>query len=109
MSTQHPHGEETVDLDREAFYDSQGRRITEDYLAAAVAEVESDEVELDAAQAVFPPRGRPSLSEPGTHSPRVDVRVPRALKHELAVYAQRVGCRESDVVRQALEEYLACH
>ena len=107
--TEHSHGEETVDLGREAFSDQQSRRITEEYLATAVAEIESDDTQLEQARAVFPRRGCPSLSEPGIHSPRVEVRVPRALRYELAVYAQRVGCRESDVVCQALAEYLACH
>lgn len=108
MSTKHT-GHEDVDLARETIYDSQGQRITEDYIEAAVAEVEADETQLDETRAIFPPRGRPSLSRPGTHSPRVEARVPDALKTGLAQLAHRLGRRESDLVREALEEYLAHH
>lgn len=108
MNTQH-HTDEDVDLGREEFYDSQGRRITEDYVADAVAEIESTDAPIDEDQAVFAPRGRPSLTRPGTRSPRVDVRVPHNLKVELDRLAHMQGRRESDVVREALEEYLAHH
>lgn len=101
--------EEFLDLNREPVYDSQGRRIDEDYVAAAVADVESDEVALDEDQAIYPRRGRPSLSQPRARSPRVDTRVPTGLKAQLEQLAHRQHRSESDVVREALEEYLARH
>ncbi|RCW46277.1 ribbon-helix-helix CopG family protein [Halopolyspora algeriensis] len=105
MSTE----DEFVDLDQEELYDSRGRRITAEYVAAAVDEVESDDVVLDETQAVFPQRGRPSLSSPGVHSPRVDTRVPSDVKRRLERLARVQHRAESEVVREALEEYLARH
>ena len=50
--------------------------------------------------------GRPSLSAPGTHSPRLNFRVPQAVKDRLTEVAHTQGRRESDVAREALEKYL---
>lgn len=101
--------QEYVDLDREAVYDSAGRRITENYIAAAVDAIERDDVALDEDAAIYPQRGRPSLTRPGTHSPRVDLRVPQGTKARLARCAHQTGRSESDVVRDAIEDYLARH
>lgn len=54
-------------------------------------------------------RGRPSLTAPGEHSPKITVRVTPALKQEIAALAAREGRRPADVVRDALEEYVASH
>lgn len=106
MNDQH---EQHVDLDREAVYDSAGRRITEEYVAEAVDAIERDDVTLDEDAAIYPQRGRPSLTRPGTHSPRVDLRVPQGTKLRLARCAHQTGRSESDVVRDAIDEYLARH
>jgi len=54
-------------------------------------------------------RGRPSLTGPGEHSPKVAVRVGPSLKTSLEEIAKREGRRTADVVRDALEEYVAAH
>ncbi|QGK68723.1 hypothetical protein GIY23_03400 [Allosaccharopolyspora coralli] len=101
--------DEPVDLNAEELYDTAGNRITEDYVAEAVAELESDELVVDETRAQFPGRGRPSLTAPGTRSPRVDVRVSNSIKVEIEKIAHQQGRRESEVVRDALEQYLASH
>jgi len=50
--------------------------------------------------------GRPSLTAPGEHSPRLNIRVPQPLKDRLAQTAREQGRRESDVAREALSVYL---
>lgn len=54
-------------------------------------------------------RGRPSLTGPGEHSPKISARVPPVLKQQIADLAARDGRRPADVVRAALEEYVAAH
>lgn len=62
----------------------------------------------EAAEWVKPGRaGRPSLSGESTRSPQIGVRLPRDLKLRLEERAAHDGMRESDVVRKALEAYLA--
>jgi hypothetical protein len=54
-------------------------------------------------------RGRPSLTQPGVHSPQVSSRVNPELKSAIEDIASRDGIRPADVVRQALQEYVAAH
>lgn len=54
-------------------------------------------------------RGRPSLTAPGVHSPQVSSRVPPELKARIDEIALRDGIGTSDVLRSALEEYVAAH
>ena len=54
-------------------------------------------------------RGRPSLTHPGVHSPQVSSRVNPELKTAIEDIASRDGIRPADVVRQALQEYVATH
>lgn len=98
-----------VDLTREAIRDQQGQQITEEEANQASEALEAGDVAVDEADIVCPRRGRPSLSEPGAHSPRVDTRVPRDLKHRLESLARTQHRPESEVVREALEEYIARH
>jgi predicted HicB family RNase H-like nuclease len=84
-----------VDLEAEDIRDSQGRRITQDYVEQAVA---------DTYERLS--RGRPSLSGRGEHSPEVRARVPRQLKEQLTRAAEEQGRSPSAVVREALERYL---
>lgn len=51
--------------------------------------------------------GRPSLSAPGIHSPQITLRLPDAVNARLVEVAERSGRRRSDVVREALDRYLA--
>ena len=81
-----------IDLDAEPFYVG-GKRLTE-----ARAQQLSDGL----AKA----SGRPSLTAPGEHSPRLNFRVPQELKDSLARTAREQGRRESDVAREALGKYL---
>lgn len=54
-------------------------------------------------------RGRPSLTGPGEHSPKISARVPSILKQQITELAARDGRRPAEVVRAALEEYVAAH
>lgn len=98
---------EFIDLDREVVYDTHGRRITEADAEAAADAFERDD--LDILEVTYSRGGRPSLSGPGTHSPRVEARVPEELKDAVDRLAGTQGRRESELVREALEEYLARH
>jgi len=51
--------------------------------------------------------GRPSLTAPGRHSPALNLRVSESMKTRLEETAAAQNRRQSDVVRDALEEYLA--
>jgi len=83
-----------VNLDKEVVRDSNGRRITE-RRAQEVAE-------RTIAQMV----GRPSLTGAGMHSPEVKARVPLQLKKTLQREAKRRGQTCSELVREALEDFL---
>jgi predicted DNA binding CopG/RHH family protein len=50
--------------------------------------------------------GRPSLTEPGRHSPQVSARVPAELHHAAKQEAKREGVSMSYLLREALEQYL---
>ena len=54
-------------------------------------------------------RGRPSLTAPGVHSPRLTVRVDPDVKTTLEEIARRQGRGVSDVVREAIDEYASAH
>ena len=83
-----------VDLDKEVVFDTNGRRITE-ARARQIARQTHDLVV-----------GRPSLSSPGVHSPEIKARVPLKLKKSLQREAKRRGQTSSELVRQAIEEFL---
>lgn len=56
--------------------------------------------------------GRPSIdpdAAPGEKSPIRQVRLPRALNADLDTFAKNHHRNASDVVREALSEYLAAH
>jgi hypothetical protein len=79
-----------------------GRTLSEADLDRLAARVENG---LDLS-AWAPRRGRPSLDATvGAHSPRIAVRVPKALHHRVAERAAREGRSMSDVVRDLLESY----
>ena len=90
--------EPDADLQQEDLRDNRGRRITQDYVDAAVADVQE---KLG--------RGRPSLSASGHRSPQVTFRLPSDLRERAEAQARQEGTRVSDVARRALEEYLARH
>jgi len=52
-------------------------------------------------------RGRPSLTAPGVHSKARQVRLPDTLDARLEQYAARTHTSRSEVMRIALEQYLA--
>ncbi|MCO5325013.1 MAG: CopG family transcriptional regulator [Nocardioidaceae bacterium] len=87
-----------VDLDQEVVLRADGSRYTE---AAAIADAE----EISARRRA-PGGGRRSLEGKSGRSPQIGVRLPNDLKRRLAERAIRDGVRESDVVREALEEFL---
>jgi len=85
-----------IDLDKETVRGKQGRRITErraQQIAAAVIEKAG--------------AGRPSLTSPGMRSPEVKARVPEELRKRLQEAALREHTSSSDLIRKALERYLA--
>jgi len=83
-----------VNLDQEVVLDSNGRRITE---------ARARQMARETHQIIV---GRPSLSSPGVHSPEVKARVPLKLKKLLQREAKRRGQTSSELVREALEEFL---
>lgn len=83
-----------IDLDKEVVLDTKGRRITEARARQIAREVHELAV------------GRPSLSGPGVHSPEIKARVPMKLKKSLQREAKRRGQTSSELVRQAIEEFL---
>jgi len=87
-----------VDLEQEDIRNRRGRRITQDYVKAAVEDVHE---KLG--------RGRPSLSADGHRSPQVTFRLPSDLRQRAEAQARQEGTRVSDVARRALEEYLERH
>ena len=87
-----------ADLEREDIRDSRGRRITQEYVDAAVADVHEKVG-----------RGRPSLTAAGHRSPQVTFRLPSELRDRAEAQARQEGTKVSDVARRALEEYLTRH
>jgi Ribbon-helix-helix protein, copG family len=85
-----------VDLDQEVVLDKKGRRITEE---------RGRQIADEAIATVT--RGRPSLTAPGHRSPEVKARVPEELRARLKSAAARRGTSTSELVREALEKYLA--
>lgn len=85
-----------IDLDVEVVLDKKGRRITE----ARAREIAKDAL----AKAGV---GRPSLTAPGRRSPEIKARVPEELKERLDIVAAERGTSTSEIIREALTEYLA--
>jgi len=85
-----------IDLDKEIVLDAQGRRITE----RRAEQIAGDTLEKAGV-------GRPSLSATGRRSPEVKARVPEELRKRLLLAAEREHSSTSDVIRKALEQYLA--
>lgn len=85
-----------VDLDSEPVY-FRGERLTE---------ARAEEI---AADILSRAPGRPSLSGTRETSPSLTVRLPRAQRDRLEDVAHRQGRRASEVVREALEDYLTKH
>lgn len=85
-----------IDLDREVVLDKRGRRITER---------RAERIAKDVVRRVGP--GRPSLTRPGTRSPEVKARVPAELQQRVREAAASEHISTSELVRKALERYLA--
>ncbi|MEK6647864.1 MAG: ribbon-helix-helix protein, CopG family [Actinomycetota bacterium] len=83
-----------IDLDSEVVLDRDGIRITERRARKLAEEVISQKV------------GRPSLTGVGKQSPEIKARVPLKLKKSLQREAKRRGLTSSELVRQAIEEFL---
>jgi hypothetical protein len=87
-----------VDLDHEDIRDRRGRRITQQYVDEAVADVHAKTG-----------RGRPPLAGTGSTSPQVTFRLTAELRAQVEEQARQEGTQVSEVARKALEEYLARH
>lgn len=88
-----------VDLEQEDVRDIKGNPITAAYVEQAVARGHEH------FEKVGRP-GRPSMSEPGTKSPAMSVRLPAPLKQAVEERARREGRRPADIIRSALQLYL---
>ncbi len=95
MSEKHVAGPD-IDLDTEVVLDKKGHRITE----ARARQIALTTLEKAGA-------GRPSLTGPGRRSPEVKARVPEELHLRLHEAARRQHTSTSDLIRKALEQYLA--
>lgn len=85
-----------IDLDVEIVRDKSGERITE----ARAKELATAALRRAGA-------GRPSLTAPGRRSPEVKARVPVELRDRLRAAAEQRGVSTSELVREALDRYLA--
>lgn len=99
------------DPDQQPAYTDDGRLITHEML-----DEWADELAVESAGAPVDPstirivstgRGRPSLTGPGHHSPKIQARVPPDLAARTEQRARRDGTSVAAVVRRALEDYLA--
>lgn len=79
----------------------------EDFPTVAPEDDVSDDYVAALVEAGRRAAGRPSLTAPGAISPRINLRIPQALKDRLSSVAERQHRRESDVARDALEAYLS--
>lgn len=92
---------EDIDLDQEDVRLPDGRRLTDD-LAERMAREGRDEARR---RNLVP--GRKSLSGDGSHSPRVQFRLPESLRAAAEAKAAEKGVTVSVLAREALERYLA--
>lgn len=88
-----------IDLDAEEVYDRDGERITE-----ARAEEIAEETLAKAGRP-----GRPTLGGTSGSSPTVRARISPTLNAQLTRYAAQHGEAHSDVLREALRQFLASH
>ena len=86
-----------VDLDVEAVYLADGRRLTEQV------------AEEMAQRALARHRGRPSVTGENARTPSLTVRVPPETRIALEGLARAQGKRLADVSREALDEYVSRH
>jgi hypothetical protein len=86
-----------VDLTEEVILDSKGRRVDQEYVDRALAEVEEH---------VTAKRGRPSLSGDSASSPQVTFRVAADVKQSAEAIAKARGTTVSVLAREALEAYI---
>jgi predicted HicB family RNase H-like nuclease len=92
---------EVVDLDREDVRLKDGRRLTPEL----AEQLERAGVNEARRRNLIP--GRKSLSGDGSHSPRVQFRVPDTLREAAETRAAKEGVSLSVLAREALEHYLA--
>lgn len=92
---------EDVDLEHEKVYLPDGRRLTPE-LAKQLARQGVAEARR---RNLIP--GRKSLAGDGSHSPRVQFRVPESLREAAEARAAEEGVSLSVLAREALEHYLA--
>lgn len=86
-----------IDLDVEEVYERDGERLTE-----ARAEEIAEETLAKIGRG-----GRPSLSGGNVHSPTIQARVSTDLHEQLRQLARQQGVTQSDLVREAVEAYVA--
>jgi len=76
------------------------------YRGEKLTEARADEI---AADVLSRTPGRPSLSGKREPSPSLTIRLPQQSRSKLDTFARRHGMRPSQVVRDALDEYLSKH
>jgi hypothetical protein len=85
-----------IDLDEEVVTGADGNRITE---------TRAQEIAQEAIAEYY--AGRPSLSTPRQASPELKARVPVELRDRVQEEAKRRGITQSELLREALEQFLA--
>ncbi len=78
--------------------DKKGVLVTEETLSQALTDIDTG---FERRRA-----GRPALGAPGTRAPALAVRLPTELKDELDERAKEEGRRPSELVRDAVTQYL---
>ncbi|MDR1449750.1 MAG: ribbon-helix-helix domain-containing protein [Propionibacteriaceae bacterium] len=81
--------------------DADFETVTPDQAGVTAAEAE------DLVMAAHKAMGRPSLTGPGRRSPQLTLRLPASVNDQLTALAARQGRRRSDIVREAIDRYLA--
>jgi cytochrome c553 len=73
----------------------------------AAQDLSDDDIAQLAEQGRRALAGRPSLTAPGTRSPRINLRLPQPLRDQLAAAAAEQHRRQSDIARDAIAQYLS--
>ncbi|GIH73340.1 ribbon-helix-helix domain-containing protein [Sphaerimonospora thailandensis] len=94
-----------IDSESEEIYDTKGNRITDEYVAQAIADVHRA---IDEGRVSVPTGrgGRPSLTGESRHSPRISFRIPEELCEHAKARARQEGKTISALARVAFEQYL---
>lgn len=77
-----------------------------DQITMSDGRVLNDEEADDLVERLITASGRPSLTAPGIHSPTISMRLDAAMAQKLDAQAAKEGRRRSDLIRDAVANYL---